>query len=135
MTQIIIPYLTVKSVSGAIAFYQKAFGAKENSRMPSDDRGRVAHADLTIHGGTVFLMDEFPERGSAPPPTAERPSPVDIVIQLPAPRDVDAVYRRAVDAGATGTMEPADMFWGARFAARRDPFGHGWMLNAALPPK
>jgi PhnB protein len=135
MAQVIVPYLTVSSVSEAIDFYRKAFDARENARMQPDERGRVAHADLTIHGGTVFLMDEFPEQGGAPAPNAQRPSPVGIVVQLPTPKDVDVVFAQAVKAGAKGTQEPADMFWGARFAALTDPFGHGWMLNSQLPQK
>ena len=129
----IVPYLTVSNASDAIAFYQKAFDAKENSRMPDQSGKRLVHSDLTIHGGTIFVMDEFPEHGSARRPNGD--SPVGIVIQLPTPKDVDAVYAQAVKAGAKGTQEPADMFWGARFAALTDPFGHGWMLNAALPQK
>ena len=53
-------------------------------------------------------------------------------IDLPPDTDpyADAVYAQAVKAGAIGVSEPADMFWGARFAQLRDPFGHLWMLNA-----
>lgn len=131
----IVPYMTVSSAGEAIDFYKKAFDAKENSRMPEENGKRVMHADLTIHGGTIFVMDEFPEYGSAKHPNAERKSPVGIVIQLPAPRNVDAVYAQAIAAGATGTQEPTDMFWGARYACMIDPFGHEWMLNAPLPPK
>jgi PhnB protein len=133
--QAIVPYLTVSSADAAIAFYKKAFDAKENSRMPEENGKRIMHSDLTIHGGTIFVMDEFPEYGSAKHPTAERKSPVGIVIQLPAPKDVDAVYAQATAAGAKGTQEPTDMFWGARYAAMIDPFGHEWMLNSALPKK
>jgi PhnB protein len=135
MVQPIVPYLTVKSVADAIAYYKKAFDATENSRMAEENGKRVMHADLTLHGGTIFLMDEFPEYGGAPSPTKERPAPVGIVIQLPAPKDVDAVFKRAVEAGGTGTAEPSDMFWGARYASLTDPFGHSWMLNSPLPPK
>ncbi|WP_284735807.1 VOC family protein [Dongia deserti] len=133
--QAIVPYLTVSNASEAIDFYKKAFDAKENSRMPEENGKRIMHADLTIHGGTIFVMDEFPEYGSAKHPNAERKSPVGIVIQLSTPKDVDAVYAQAVAAGAKSTQEPADMFWGARYAAMLDPFGHEWMLNSALEKK
>ena len=128
--QAIVPYLTVKGASEASAFYQKAFDAKENARHPAEDGKRLMHVALSIHGGDVFLCDEFPEHGGAPAPTKERPAPVQLTIQLKAPKDVDAIYAQAVKAGATGVSEPADMFWGARFAQLRDPFGHLWMLNA-----
>src|SRR5919198_225381 len=118
----IVPYLTVSNASEAIAYYKKAFDAKENSRMPDEKTKRIMHSDLTIHGGTIFVMDEFPEHGGARGPAGN--SPVGIVIQLPAPKDVDTVYAQAVKAGAKGTQEPADMFWGARYASLTDPFGH-----------
>lgn len=133
MSQRTIPYLTVKGGDDAIAFYRKAFDAAENMRMPADDGKRLMHASLTIHGGTVMLSDEFPEHGGTPAPTPERPSAVAIAISFDAPAEVDATFRRAVDAGAKGWMEPADMFWGARFAMLDDPFGHRWMLTAPLP--
>lgn len=135
MTQAIVPYITVSSARDAIAFYKKAFDANENSCMPEENGKRIMHADLTIHGGTIFVMDEFPEYGSAQHPSAERKSPVGIVIQLAAPKDVDAVYAQATGAGAKGTQPPSDMFWGARYAAMVDPFGHEWMLNAPLEKK
>ena len=128
--QAIVPYLTVKGASEASAFYQKAFDAKENARHPAEDGKRLMHVALSIHGGDVFLCDEFPEHGGAPAPSKERPAPVQLTIQLKAPKDVDAIYAQAVKAGAAGVSEPADMFWGARFAQLRDPFGHLWMLNA-----
>jgi PhnB protein len=128
--QAIVPYLTVKGAGEAVVFYQKAFDAKENARHPAEDGKRLMHVALSIHGGDVFLCDEFPEYGGAPAPTAERPAPVQITIQLKAPKDVDAVFAQAVKAGATSIAEPADMFWNARFAQLRDPFGHQWMLNA-----
>ena len=132
MTQTVIPYLTVNNAAEAITFYEKAFGASEESRLATDDGKRIMHAALGLQGGTVYLADEFPEHGGAPAPTAERPSPVGVAIALGAPADVDALFRRAVEAGATGSMEPADMFWGGRFAMLHDPFGHRWMLNAPL---
>jgi PhnB protein len=133
--QAIVPYLTVKGAAEAVAFYQKAFGATENARHVAEDGKRFMHIALTIHGGDVFLCDEFPEYGGAPAPTAEKPAPVSITIQLKKPADVDAVFRQAVQAGGTSVSDPADMFWNARFAQLRDPFGHIWMLNAQLPEK
>jgi PhnB protein len=129
MSQTISPYLTVKGAANAIAFYQKAFDAKVNMQMPTEDKKRVMHADLTIHGGTVFLSDEFPEHGGPGAPSADKPVGVAVAVQLPGAGDVDAVFKQAVAAGANGTVEPADMFWGARFAMVTDPFGHRWMFN------
>ena len=42
--------------------------------------------------------------------------------------DVDAAFKRAVDAGAKAVMPPTDMFWGDRFGKLVDPFGHQWAM-------
>jgi PhnB protein len=133
--QPINPYLTIKGAADAIAFYRKAFGAKEDQRMAAPDGKRVMHAALTINGGTVMLSDEFPDHGGPAAPSAAKPAPVAIAIQCAKPAEVDATFRRAMDAGCKSTMEPHDSFWGARFAMLADPFGHRWMLNAPLPAK
>jgi PhnB protein len=133
--QSIIPYLTVKGAADAIAFYQKALGATENMRMPAEDGKRVMHASLTINGGTLFLSDEFPEYGNAAAPKAGDKPSVAVALALSASAQVDATYKQAVAAGASGTMEPNDAFWGDRFAMLRDPYGHCWMLSAPLAKK
>jgi PhnB protein len=137
-TQLITPYLTVKGAADAIAFYQKAFGATEVARMPAQDGKRVMHACLTIKGGAVMLADEFLEyadQGAPAAPSADRPAAVAVAIACDTSADVDATFRRAVDAGCKATMPPHDAFWGGRFAMLGDPFGHRWMLNAPLPPR
>jgi PhnB protein len=137
MPQTVVPYLTIKGAAEAIEFYKKAFGATENMRMPAQDGKRLMHADLTINGGSLFLSDEFPEHsehgGTAAPSQGSSPPPVAVALALNAPADVDKTYKQAVAAGARGEAEPADQFWGARFAMLTDPFGHRWMLNAPLP--
>jgi PhnB protein len=130
--QTITPYLTVKGAEQALAFYQKAFGAGDIFRHPADDGKRLFHARMTINGGTVMMSDEFPEHGGPPAPTAEKPAPVAVSIALESADHVDAMFRQAVAAGANGVVEPADMFWGDRFAIVIDPFGHRWMLTAPL---
>jgi PhnB protein len=132
------PYLTVKGAADAITFYQKAFGATENTRMQAQDGKRLMHADLTINGGTVMLSDEFPEyteHGAINAPSKDKPAPVAVALQFAKPAEVDAMYQRAVEAGAKSTMAPENTFWDARFAMLVDPFGHRWMLNAPLPKK
>lgn len=39
-----------------------------------------------------------------------------------------STYRRALDAGATSLMEPADQFYGDRNAGVRDPAGNLWWI-------
>ena len=132
MAQIITPYLTIRGAAEAIAFYQKAFGATENMRMPAEDGKRLLHASLSIRGGTLMLSDEFPEHSGTLAPTPEKPTSVTVALALDTPAEVDAVFKQAVSVGANGFMPPADMFWGDRFAMLDDPFGHRWMLNAPL---
>ena len=129
------PYLTVKGAAKAIDLYKKAFGAKEAARLPAQDGKRVMHAELSINGGTVMLSDEFAEHGGPAAPTQAKPAAVATAIHYAKPAEVDATFRRAVEAGCKSTMEPQDTFWEARFAMLVDPFGHRWMLNAPLPAK
>ena len=134
MSQSVAPYLTVKGAAEAIAFYQKAFGATENMRMPAQDGKRLLHADLAINGGQLFLSDEFAEHGGPSAPTNGQ-SAVAVALAFQKPAEVDATFKQAVAAGATSVLEPSDQFWGARFAMLTDPFGHRWMLNAPLVSK
>jgi PhnB protein len=136
----ITPYLTVKGAADAIAFYQKAFGATENARMPAQDGKRLIHADITVNGGRILMSDEFPEHsedcgGAVFVPTSDKPVGVAIALHYTKPGDIDATYRRAVEAGCKSVQAPEDTFWQARFAMLSDPFGHRWMLNAPLPAK
>lgn len=132
----VTPYLTVKGAADAIAFYQKAFGATENSRMPAEDGKRLMHADITINGGRILMSDEFPEyseHGAAVrAPSPDKLAGVAVALHYRTPAEVDATFRRAIDAGCKSVMEPDDTFWNARFAMLNDPFGHRWMLNAPL---
>jgi PhnB protein len=46
--------------------------------------------------------------------------------------DVDAAFKRAVDAGAKPELSPTNMFWGDRYAKVTDPFGHAWSLGTHI---
>jgi PhnB protein len=121
------PYLTVSDADAAIDFYRRAFGAVELSRMPGPDGKKLMHAAVTINGGLVMMSDDFPEfaDGHSSTPEALGGSPVTIHLNV---ADVDAVWQRAVDAGATVTMPLEDQFWGDRYGQLTDPFGHRWSL-------
>lgn len=119
----VTPHLVCAGAAEAIEFYKKAFGAEELNRLPGPD-GKLMHAAIRIGDSTVMLVDENPEWGSISPVTLKG-SPVTLHLYV---ADVDAAWERALAAGAIGTMAPADMFWGDRFAALSDPFGHSWSL-------
>ncbi len=119
----VTPYLTVKDAQQAIEFYKRAFGARERMRMPAPD-GKVVHAELQIADSIIMLGEECPEHGGVSPQTLEG-SPVTLALYV---QDVDEVFNRAVNAGATVKEPVGDKFWGDRSGSLTDPFGHKWML-------
>lgn len=122
-------YLTVSNAAAAIDFYKAAFGAVEEARMPGED-GKIMHAELRLFGGAVMLSDEFPEFGNTKSPLTLGGTSFNMIATVDTRAAVDAAYDRALAAGGAAVMPPADMFWGARFAMLRDPFGHLWAFNA-----
>ena len=117
------PYLVCRGAAAAIDFYGRAFGAIELFRLPGPD-GRLMHACVRIGDSQLFLADEMPEHGALGP-QALKGTPVTLHLQV---EDADAVFARAVQAGATVSMPLADMFWGDRFGQVTDPFGHHWSV-------
>ena len=79
---------------------------------------------IKIGNSALMLMDEMPGM-KAFGPKKLKGSPVTIHLQV---EDVDAVFKKAVAAGATIHMPIADMFWGDRWGALEDPFGHHWSV-------
>jgi PhnB protein len=119
----VTPYLTIKGAAKAIEFYKEAFGAEESLRLNGPD-GHIAHAEIRIGGSVVMLHDETPQ-SPARSPTTLGDTGSSIMLYV---RDVDAVVKRAVDAGATLAMEVADQFYGDRAGNIKDPFGHKWHI-------
>jgi len=115
------PYLAVDDAAAAIGWYEKAFGAKERMRMTTRD-GRIGHAEVEIGDALVMIADPFPQ-SSTQSPTKLGGTSVGLFLYV---EDVDAMTKRALDAGATLAMEVADQFWGDRFGTIVDPFGHSW---------
>src|SRR5579863_1020384 len=123
-THTVTAHLFVRGGDKAIEFYQKAFGAEVVGVHHTPD-GKVMHAALQIGDSRVMLADEWPAFGSSSPRSLGG-SPVVLNIYV---EDVDALFNRAVAAGATVTMPLADMFWGDRYGQVVDPFGHKWALG------
>ena len=117
------PYLAIDGAAEAIEYYKKAFGAIERARMLAPD-GKIGHAELEIGDSLLMVSDTFPQATTRPP--KELGGTTTSVFMYA--EDVDAVVQRAVDAGATVTMEVADQFWGDRFGSIQDPFGHSWSI-------
>jgi uncharacterized glyoxalase superfamily protein PhnB len=85
------------------------------------------HAGLRIGDSWMYLCDEFPKHGILGPNGGSAPVTIHLSVE-----DADEVFNRAVAAGATATMPPADMFWGARYGKLIDPFGHHWSIAHQL---
>ena len=130
----ITSYLTVRGAADAIAFYTRAFGAKEKERMVGPDGRTVMHAELQIGDSILMLSDEQPDMGNFSPTTLKG-STAGLFLYVP---DVDAAFKRATDEGCKVVRPLADMFWGDRFGQVEDPFGHRWGLGTHkedVPPE
>lgn len=111
----VTPYIVANDAGALIEFLQRAFGMRVDHRM-NDPDARVWHADLTIGDSHIMV-------GHAA--GANKPFPAMIYLYVP---DCDAVYRRALAAGASSIMEPADQFYGDRHGGLNDPFGNQWWV-------
>jgi PhnB protein len=118
----VIPYLNVVGAADAVDLYQRAFGAVEVRRMPSEDGVRLIHSHLVINEGSLMISDCWPESGYAHQPSHS------FTMQLVVD-DIDAWFRRAVDAGLEITNPVALMFWGDRWGSLKDRFGVHWAMN------
>ena len=121
----VIPYINVEGAGAAADFYAKAFGARETKRLLAEDGQRFMHIALEINGGTLMLADNFPERGWS------QSAPGGLTLQMIV-EDIDAWWKRAVDAGCTVVMPLQVMFWGDRWGSLTDQFGVSWALNAPV---
>jgi PhnB protein len=115
----VTPSLHPLRAEPVIAFLKRAFGAEELEKYASPD-GVIHHAKIRI-GDSVLEM------GEAHGPYQPMPS----MFQLYVP-DVDAMYLRAMNAGATSISEPADQPYGARSGGVRDAFGNQWFIATQI---
>lgn len=123
--EMIIPYLNIRGATEAVEFYKRAFGAQEIGRLTMAD-GSIAHCEMKIGSGRFMIAEENQTWGNKSPMTLGG-SPVALCIYVD---DVDAVYSRALEEGATmsGDMGVKDQFYGDRAGTLTDPFGHTWSI-------
>ena len=124
---VISPHIVVRGAERAGAFYRDAFGAEELSRIPTPD-GRLMSLQLRLGETVLHVADEFAEMGVLAPPSVGG-TPVVLGLEV---ADADAVFARAVAAGATVRQPLGDMFWGDRHGRLDDPFGHRWNVSQHL---
>jgi uncharacterized glyoxalase superfamily protein PhnB len=119
----VTPSIMVDGATRAIDFYKKALGAEEVMRFPGPD-GKIMHAEIRIGDSRIMLGDEMPDQGAKGPKSIGG-TPVSFFIYGD---NVDAAWRRAIDAGGKEIMPLIDQFWGDRAGCFEDPFGHHWWL-------
>jgi PhnB protein len=118
----ITPCIVVENGLEALAFYERAFGAEVVRKLVMGDK--LMHSELRIGDSLVNVNDPFPEFGTDAP-KADEPLPASLLLYT---EDVDALYDRAIAAGATELNRPADQFHGDRAGSLKDPYGHRWAL-------
>ncbi len=107
----------------ALEFYSRAFGAEIELRL--EHEGRLMHSEMRIGESLVAVADSMPEYGvAAPEPGA--PVPASLTIWCD---DSDALFARAVAAGATELSPVSDEFHGDRVGSLRCPYGHRWIIS------
>lgn len=112
----VTPYLLVDDAAGLIPFLERAFEAKLLGRYDAPD-GRLAHASLQIGDSKVMM-------GQAAGEWPAMPALLHLYVE-----DTDAVYSRAMEAGARSIREPADQFYGDRSGGVVDPAGNQWWIS------
>lgn len=111
----VTPFLVVKDAAGVMEFAKKVFDAVEIDRMSMPD-GTVAHGEIKI-GDSVIML------GEAGGPYLPMPSMLYVYV-----KDADAVYKKAIEAGAESVTEPKDQFYGDRSGGVRDKSGNQWWM-------
>jgi PhnB protein len=120
------PLLNVRRGMKAIEFYKAAFGAEEIFSTGAESGSVVAQ--MSVDGAEFWLADESPENANFSPESIGGSS-VRLVLVVDDP---DALFERAVSAGATVVWPVADQDYGWRVGRVVDPFGHHWEIGKPL---
>ena len=123
----ITPCLTVRDVSESIDYYERTFGFEKGETMSGPD-GSLVFGQLKYEGSVVVMLGRqgAPSCKSKSPASSNVDCPIGLYVYC---ENVDDLYRRAEQAGATVISEPADMFWGDRTATFEDLDGYRWTFS------
>ena len=119
----ITPHIVVPDADAAASWYARALDAHERERITLPD-GTVMTLELRFGDSSVMVASEFPDMGILSPLSIGGTA---TVLQLYV-EDVDALWERAVAAGAEVRHPLQEVFWGDRHGQLSDPFGHRWNL-------
>ena len=111
----VTPYLLVEGVDRLLTFLPEAFGAEVLARETRPD-GSIMHAEVRI-GDSMLMMGEAGGGFG--------PMPASIYLYV---TDCDAVYKQALQAGATSVFEVMDLPSGERYGGVKDPCGNVWWV-------
>jgi PhnB protein len=126
-------HIVVSDADVAAAWYRRAFGAHERSRVPLPG-GKVMAVELRIGDSAVHVGSELPDLGVLSPLSVGGTA---TVLQI-STDDADTLWKRALDAGADADHELADQCSGERHGRLTDPFGHRWNVAQRIrdvPPE
>ena len=113
----IAPYIIVPRAGEFIEFLQKAFNGTERFRVPREPGSEfIMHAEVAIGNCVIELADANEEIAAAP-------AAIHLYVD-----DADAVFVRALEAGAKSIYEVGDHVSGDRQGAVRDAFGNIWYI-------
>lgn len=114
--QQVMPYLIVANAAGLSQFIQDVLGGRETIRHLRDD-GRIMHAEVMIGNSTIMFAESSENWGN---------NPAGMFVYV---SNADATYQKALDAGATSVMPPADQSYG-RSCGVTDPYGNTWWITS-----
>jgi PhnB protein len=116
----ITPYLVVDGAEKLVGFMQDALGAHYDHEPTKRPDGKIMHATLRI-GDSLLMISDSSEQAKA----------TNTMLYVYVP-NVDATYQKALKAGATSVMEPADQFYGDRSGGVKDPAGNSWFFGTHI---
>jgi uncharacterized glyoxalase superfamily protein PhnB len=125
--QVIYPFIRYVDAPAAIDWLVEAFGFEKHA-VHTDDSGGIAHAQLTLGPGMVFVSSMRTEAPKRAPGDLATDGGISIYVE-----DVDAHFERSRAAGADIIVEPVDQDYGARDYACRDLEGNLWSFGNFHP--
>jgi PhnB protein len=119
--QTVTPTLVLDNAAETIEWYKRALGAQEHGRSLGPD-GKVMHAEIQIGSSRIMVNDPMPGQ-KGPKELGGSPAGLWIYVE-----DSDALFNRAVAAGATVAVPMGDQFWGDHGGCITDPVGYNWWI-------